>query len=103
MVSGRGFLTLGRHRHGKTVDRILLAKYSPAAVLVDEGLEVLEIRALHSVSELAGGPDEFPPVKLIPDTGLSWKLRNWFVRRQRAENPRAVHAYFTNRAEVSAK
>src|SRR5207249_1544315 len=29
---------------GKAVDRLLLSKYSPAAVLVDEGLEVLEIR-----------------------------------------------------------
>jgi two-component system CheB/CheR fusion protein len=55
----------------KAVDRILLSKYSPAAVLVDEGLEVLEIRGdATPFFRLPVGKVSFHLLKLIPDTGL---------------------------------
>jgi two-component system CheB/CheR fusion protein len=56
---------------GKTVDHILLSKYSPAAVLVDEGMEVLEIRGnAAQFLTLPVGKVSFHLLKLIPDTGL---------------------------------
>jgi two-component system CheB/CheR fusion protein len=61
---------------GKAVDGILLSKYSlskysPAAVLVDEGLEVLEIRGdAAPFFRLPAGKVTFHLLKLIPDTGL---------------------------------
>ena len=56
---------------GKLVDRILLSKYSPAAVLVDPDLEVLEIRGDASPFFcLPAGKVSFHLLKLIPDTGL---------------------------------
>jgi two-component system CheB/CheR fusion protein len=56
---------------GRAVDRILLSKYSPAAVLVDEGLEVLEIRGDASqFLKLAAGKASYHLLKLILDTGL---------------------------------
>jgi len=55
----------------KEVDRILLSKYSPASAVVDENLEVVEIRG--SVSPyltLPVGKTSLHLVKLVPDTGL---------------------------------
>ena len=60
----------------KEVDRILLSRYSPAGVVVDEELEVLEIRGKTSpYLTLPAGKVSFNLVKLIPDTGLfsKWK------------------------------
>jgi two-component system, chemotaxis family, CheB/CheR fusion protein len=55
----------------KEVDRILLSKYSPAGVVVDEDLEVLEIRGKASrFLTLPLGKVSFNLMKLIPDTGL---------------------------------
>jgi signal transduction histidine kinase/CheY-like chemotaxis protein len=55
----------------KKVDRILLSRYSPASVVVDENLEVLEIRGKASpYLALSAGKVSFNLVKLIPDTGL---------------------------------
>jgi two-component system CheB/CheR fusion protein len=55
----------------KEVDRILLSKYSPAGVVVDEDLEVLEIRGKASPClTLPVGKVSFNLVKLIPDTGV---------------------------------
>ena len=55
----------------KEVDRILLAKYSPAGVVVDEELEVIEIRGKTSpYLTLPAGKVSFNLMKLIPDTGL---------------------------------
>ena len=55
----------------KEVDRILLSKYSPTGVVVDENLEVLEIRGKASpYLTLPVGKVSFNLVKLIPDTGL---------------------------------
>ena len=56
---------------GKAVVRILLAKYNPAAVLVDEGLEVLEVRGdANPFFRLPVGKVSFHLLKLIPDLGL---------------------------------
>ena len=62
-------------RHGidlrKEIDGILLSKYSPAGVVVDENLEVLEIRGHPSPClTLPPGKVSFHLMKLIPDTGL---------------------------------
>jgi two-component system CheB/CheR fusion protein len=56
---------------GKAVDRILLSKYSPAAVLVNEAMEVLEVRGNAApFFRLPAGKVSFLLLKLIPDTGL---------------------------------
>ena len=55
----------------KEVDRILLSKYSPAGVVVDEELEVVEIRGQASpYLALPAGKVSFNLVKLIPNVGL---------------------------------
>jgi two-component system CheB/CheR fusion protein len=55
----------------KEIDRILLSKYSPAGVVVDDALEVLEIRGKASpYLTLPAGKVSFNLMKLIPDTGL---------------------------------
>ena len=52
---------------GSAVDRILLSKYSPAAALVDEGLEVLEIRGdTTPFFQVAGGKGELPSAETHP-------------------------------------
>jgi signal transduction histidine kinase/CheY-like chemotaxis protein len=56
---------------GKAVDRLLLSKYSPAAVVVNDGLEVLEIRGdATPFFKLPVGKASFNLLKLVPDTGL---------------------------------
>jgi len=56
---------------GRVVDDILLSKYSPAAILVDQGLEVLEVRGDPTpFFKLPAGKVSFHLLKLIPDTGL---------------------------------
>jgi two-component system, chemotaxis family, CheB/CheR fusion protein len=55
----------------KEVDRILISKYSPAGVVVDDDLEVIEIRGKASpYLTLPVGKVSFNLIKLIPDTGL---------------------------------
>ncbi len=55
----------------REVDRILLSKYSLAGVVVDENLEVQEIRGeANSYLTLPAGRVSFNLVKLIPDAGL---------------------------------
>ena len=61
----------------KEVDRILLSKYSPAGVVVDEDLEVLEIRGkANPYLTLPAGKVSFNLMKLIPDTGLFLEVEN---------------------------
>ena len=56
---------------GKAVDQILVSKYSSASVLVDEGLEVLEIRGQAApFLKLPRGKMSFHLLKLLPDMGL---------------------------------
>jgi two-component system CheB/CheR fusion protein len=53
------------------VDRILLSRYSPAGVVVDDQLEVLEIRGkANDFLALPAGKVSFSLLKLIPDTSL---------------------------------
>ncbi len=55
----------------KQVDRILLSRYTPAGVVVDEELEVIEIRGKASpYLSLPVGKMSFNLMKLIPDPGL---------------------------------
>ncbi len=55
----------------KEVDRILLSKYSLASVVVDEDLDVIEIRGkVDRYLTLPAGKVSFNLIKLIPDTGL---------------------------------
>ena len=55
----------------KEVDRILLARYSPAGVVVDDGLEVIEIRGKTGpYLSLPAGKLSFNLMKLVADTGL---------------------------------
>ena len=68
-------LERSRRRDGtdpsREADRILLSKNSPAGVLVDESLEVLEIRGRPApFLTLPAGKVSFHLLKLIPDTGL---------------------------------
>ncbi len=68
----------------KEVDRILLSKYSPAGVVVDENLEVIEIRGKASpYLTLPAGRLSFNLMKLIPDTGLFLEVEN-LIRQGRA-------------------
>jgi two-component system, chemotaxis family, CheB/CheR fusion protein len=55
----------------KEVDRILLTRYGPAGVVVDEDLEVIEIRGKPvPYLSLPVGKVSFSLLKLIPDIGL---------------------------------
>ncbi len=53
------------------MDRILLSRYSPAGVLIDQGLEVLEIRGRAApFLALSSGKASLHLMKLLPDAGL---------------------------------
>ncbi len=59
----------------RSVDRILLAKYSPAGVLVDESLDVLEIRGRpEPFLSLTPGKAGLHLLKHVPDVGLFLEL-----------------------------
>ena len=74
----------------KQADRIL-SKYSPAALVVDENLRVLEIRGKTSpYLALPVGKMSCDLVKLIPDTGFFSKSRN--LIRQAKDKWRAGEA-----------
>ena len=75
----------------KQVDRILLSRYSPAGVVVDENLEVLEIRGKASpYLTLPVGKVSFNLVKLIPDTGLFLQVEE-LIRQARKNGEPARH------------
>lgn len=72
----------------KEVDRIVLSKYSPAGVLVDEGLDVLEIRGKASpYLALAAGTVSFNLVKLIPDTVLLFEVEKLIQQARESGEP----------------
>ena len=67
----------------KEVDRILLSKYSPAGVVVDENLEIVEIRGnAGPYLALPAGKVSYNLMKLIPDTGLLLEVEK-LIRRAR--------------------
>ena len=72
----------------KKVDRILLSKYSPAGVVVDENLEVVEIRGKASpYLTLPAGKVSFNLVKLIPDTGLFLQVEELIQQARKTGEP----------------
>ena len=69
----------------RAADHVLLSKYSPAAVLVDEGLEVLEVRGdTTPFFRLPAGKVSFHLLKLIPDVGLFLEIEK--LVREAAES-----------------
>ena len=72
----------------KEVDRILLSKYSPAGVVVDEDLEVIEIRGKASpYLTLPVGKVSFNLMKLIPDTGLFLEVEKLIQQARKSGEP----------------
>jgi len=72
----------------KEVDRILLSKYSPAGVVVDENLEVIEIRGKASpYVSLPAGKVSFHLMKLIPDTGLYLEVEKLILQARQSREP----------------
>ncbi len=72
----------------KEVDRILLSKYSPAGVVVDEDLEVIEIRGKASpYLTLPVGKMSFNLMKLIPDTGLFLEVEKLIQLARKSGEP----------------
>jgi two-component system CheB/CheR fusion protein len=77
----------------KKVDRILLSMYTPAGVVVDENLEVLEIRGKASpYLTLPVGKVSFNLVKLIPDTGLFLQVEE-LIRQAHKTGESARHEH----------
>ena len=73
---------------GKEVDRILLSKYSPAGVVVDDNLEVVEIRGkANSYLTLPVGKVSFHLMKLIPDTGLFLEVEKLIREARKSGEP----------------
>ncbi|MGA2184651.1 MAG: chemotaxis protein CheB [Bryobacteraceae bacterium] len=72
----------------KEVDHILLSKYSPAGVVVDEDLEVTEIRGKASPwLTLPVGKVSFNLMKLIPDTGLFLEVEKLIQQARKSGEP----------------
>jgi two-component system CheB/CheR fusion protein len=72
----------------KEVDRMLLSKYSPAGVVVDEDLEVIEIRGKASPClTLPIGEVRFNLEKLIPDAGLLHEVENLIRQARQTGEP----------------
>jgi two-component system CheB/CheR fusion protein len=72
----------------KEVDRILLSKYSPAGVVVDDDLEVIEIRGQASpYLTLPDGKVSFNLLKLIPDTGLFLEVEKLIQQARKSGEP----------------
>jgi two-component system CheB/CheR fusion protein len=72
----------------KEVDRILLSKYSPAGVVVDDDLEVIEFRGNASpYLTLPIGKVSFNLMKLIPDTGLFLEVEKLIQQAWKSGEP----------------
>jgi two-component system, chemotaxis family, CheB/CheR fusion protein len=72
----------------KEVDRVLLSKYSPAGVVVDEDLEVIEIRGKAGpYLSLPVGKASFNLMRLIPDTGLFLELEKLIRQARESGEP----------------
>jgi two-component system CheB/CheR fusion protein len=70
------------------VDRVLLSKYSPAGVVVDEDLEVIEIRGnAGPYLALPAGKVSFNLVKLIPDAGLFLEVEKLIRQARESGEP----------------
>ncbi len=80
----------------REVDRLLLSRYSPAGVVVDEEMEVLETRGkANSFLSLPSGKVSFNLFKLIPETGLFLEVEKLVHQVQRTgESARQEHIPF---------
>jgi two-component system CheB/CheR fusion protein len=80
----------------KAVDRILISKYSPAGVVVDDDLEVVEIRGkANPYLTLPAGKMSFNLVKLIHDTGLFLEVEKLIEQARKSGGPtRQEHVRF---------
>src|SRR6185437_5075635 len=59
----------------REVDRVLLSRYSPAGVVVDEDLDVIEMRGpITPYLKLPSGKLSFKLLTLVPDTGFFLEL-----------------------------
>jgi two-component system, chemotaxis family, CheB/CheR fusion protein len=75
---------------GKAVDHILMSRYSLAGLLVDEGLDVLEIRGqAASFLKLPKGKMSFHLMKLLPDMGLFLAIER--LVQEAKETGKAAH------------
>lgn len=73
---------------GKAVDHILMSGFCPAAVLVDEDLNVIEVRAqTASFLKPSTGRGSLHLVKLIPDVSLFWTIEKLIHKAVRTEKP----------------
>jgi two-component system CheB/CheR fusion protein len=88
----------------KEIDRILLLKYSPAGIVVDDDLEVLEIRG--NVSPwltLPVGKVSFSLMKLIPDCALFLEIEKLIGQvRGTGESARQERVPFDHQGDVGA-
>ena len=72
----------------KEVDHILLSKYSPGGVVVDDEFEVLEIRGKPGpYLTLPAGKISFNLMKLIPDTGLFLEVEKLVQQARKTGEP----------------
>jgi two-component system CheB/CheR fusion protein len=80
----------------KEVDRLLLSRYSPASVVVNEDLEVIEIRGKASTYlTLPVGKASFDLLKLIPEAGLFLEVEKLIAQaRKNGEPARKEHVAY---------
>jgi two-component system CheB/CheR fusion protein len=72
----------------RTADRILLSRYSPPGVLVDEDLNVLEVRGQPApYLTLAAGRPSFHLLKLVPNTGLFLEIERLIQEAANTRGP----------------
>jgi two-component system, chemotaxis family, CheB/CheR fusion protein len=72
----------------RDADRILLAKFSPPGILVDEHLEVLEIRGQSApFLALTPGKASLHLLKLVPDTGLFLEMEKLLLEAAATGQP----------------
>jgi two-component system, chemotaxis family, CheB/CheR fusion protein len=72
----------------REVDRLLLSRYSPAGVVVNEDLEVVEVLGkANEVLTLPAGKASFHLLKLIPETSLFWEVEKLVHQVQRTGEP----------------
>jgi two-component system CheB/CheR fusion protein len=72
----------------KEVDRILLSKYTPAGVVVNENMEVTEIRGkTGAYLALPTGKTSFSLVKMIPEAGLFLEVEKLIEQARKNGEP----------------
>ena len=70
----------------KTIDRLLLSKKNSVALLVNEGLELLEVRGnAGAFLRLPEGRVSFHLLNLIPDTGLFLEMEKLIRQAKESE------------------